>query len=119
MQRDEERDKSAAPSAIAIVGLGQMGGNLARQALEKGLQVVGVDTRAVPDELVSAGVVPARSFAEVALKLSPPRIAFIYIPAGGAVDAVVGELCRHFSSGDVVVDGGRRSRYRFRSLPSL
>lgn len=100
MQRNEERDKSA---PFAIVGFGQMGGNLARQAFEKDLQVVGMDARGVADELVSVGVIPGRSFAEVALKLSPPCIAVNYVPAG-AVDAVLNELYRHFSPGDVVVE---------------
>ena len=45
------------------------GGHLVRQALEKGLQVVGIDACAVPEELISAGAVPAQPYGEVAVSL--------------------------------------------------
>ena len=38
-----------------LVGLGKMGGNLALQALEKGMSVVGFDLKKAPDEYLKAG----------------------------------------------------------------
>ena len=40
---------------FGIVGLGRMGGNLARQALEKGMRVVGFTQGGAPADLVEAG----------------------------------------------------------------
>lgn len=50
-----------------------MGANLSLQALEKGMRVVGFDIKAVPNELLKAGLVEAGSLAEFREKLSPPR----------------------------------------------
>ncbi|NJK80862.1 MAG: hypothetical protein HC876_04345 [Chloroflexaceae bacterium] len=41
---------------IDIVGLGSMGGNLAMQALEKGLHVVGLTNKDAPPELVEGAM---------------------------------------------------------------
>jgi 6-phosphogluconate dehydrogenase len=92
--------------AFGMVGMGQMGGNLALQACEKGFAVAGIDAGGMSKELVAAGVVLTKTFKELALTLAPPRVVFIYIPAGSGIDAVLHELSKHLSSGDVVVDGG-------------
>lgn len=92
--------------AFAIIGLGQMGGNLARQALEQGFEVIGVEKGDVSEDLVRAGLAPAASAADLARLLSPPRIAFLYVPAGPVVDTVLDELCEALAPGDVVADGG-------------
>lgn len=93
-------------SIFGIVGLGIMGGSLAQQAREKGYQVVGLDKFAFPDALKEAGVQPARSFAEMKQLLPTPRIVFLYIPAGAAVDALLEEIAAEFEAGDIIVDGG-------------
>jgi 6-phosphogluconate dehydrogenase len=92
--------------AFAVIGLGQMGGNLTHQALEKGFGVVGVETRDIPDELIGAGLKAAHSIAEIAIALVPPRIAFLYVPAGRIVDTVLDELSEILTEGDVIADGG-------------
>lgn len=92
--------------AFSIVGLGQMGGNLARQALEKGFRVIGVEKGDIPDDLVRAGLTPATSLADLASKLAPPRIVFLYVPAGKVVDVLLDELSGVLTEGDVVADGG-------------
>ena len=93
-------------AAFALVGLGKMGSNLARQALEKGFKVVGVEKRAIPSDLVRAGLIPASSLADIATALAPPRIVFIYVPAGRVVDTVLDELAEALAKGDVIADGG-------------
>lgn len=91
---------------FAILGLGQIGGSLAYLALEKGFGVVGLEKGDVADELIRAGVRPASAPAELARELEPPRIVFLYVPAGGAVDTVLDELSEVLSPGDVIADGG-------------
>lgn len=89
-----------------VVGLGRMGGNLARQALEKGIRVVGFARKGAPADLVEAGLVEVRSFENLKAELSAPRAVFLYIPAGPAVDSVLDELAEELEEGDVLVDGG-------------
>ena len=89
-----------------LIGLGKMGGNLALQALEKGMSVVGFDLKKAPDEYLKAGLVQVQRLEDLKQKLSKPRVVFIYIPAGPAVDKVLDNLTSTFESGDILVDGG-------------
>jgi 6-phosphogluconate dehydrogenase len=92
---------------FGVVGLGRMGGNLARHAVEKGHEVVGYDpNQETRNQLPSEGIEPAASIAELASKLSVPRIVFIYVPHGDPTEGVCGELRPVLSPGDIVVDGG-------------
>jgi 6-phosphogluconate dehydrogenase len=92
---------------FGIVGLGRMGGNLSRQAVEKGHEVVGYDpSEEARTKLSEAGLEPAESLEELASKLSPPRIVFVYVPHGEATEQVCRALEGHLEANDVVVDGG-------------
>ncbi|MCA9398900.1 MAG: 6-phosphogluconate dehydrogenase, partial [Candidatus Omnitrophica bacterium] len=46
---------------FGVIGLGRMGGNLARQALEKGMKVVGFDKGQIAEDLVKLGLVPIKA----------------------------------------------------------
>ncbi len=92
---------------FGIVGLGRMGANLARHAVEKGHEVVGYDrspdvTRALQRE----GIDPLSSLEELAGRLEPPRVVFIYVPHGDPTEEVVRRLRSVLAPGDVVADGG-------------
>jgi 6-phosphogluconate dehydrogenase len=90
-----------------MIGLGRMGGNLARAAIERGHQVVGYNRDPqLTDELAREGLEPAASLEELATRLDPPRVAFIYVPHGAPTQEVCDTLLRSFAPGDVVVDGG-------------
>jgi 6-phosphogluconate dehydrogenase len=91
---------------LGVIGLGRMGGNLARQALAKGMHVVGLTLEGAPADLVRAGLVEIRSSADFRSKLAPPRAVFLYIPAGPAVDKLIDELAPRLERGDIIVDGG-------------
>jgi 6-phosphogluconate dehydrogenase len=91
---------------FGVIGLGRMGGGLAHQALDRGMNVVGYDKGGVPDPLKQAGVVAVEAAQGLRDELSPPRAVFLYVPAGGIVDAVLDDLSDVLESGDVVVDGG-------------
>lgn len=91
---------------FGIVGLGRMGANLALQALEKGVQIVGFDLKEVPEELISAGLVQIHSLDGFREKLTPSRAIFIYIPAGPAVDRAIDDILPHLDKGDILIDGG-------------
>lgn len=92
---------------FGIVGLGRMGANLARHALEKGHEVVGYNLDPAPAQQLSReGLEPAESIPQLVSKLHPPRIIFIYVPHGAPTQAVCQELRPLLEGGDVVVDGG-------------
>jgi len=89
-----------------VVGLGRMGGNLARQALEKGIHVVGFTRKGAPPDMIQEGLTEIRSYADFKEHLSAPRAIFVYIPAGPEVDQVLDEIASHLEHGDILVDGG-------------
>ena len=82
-----------------------MGGNLALQAIDKGYTVVAYDTRH-NDELKQKGVQYQNSTEAMLQKLSSPKIVFLYVPAGDAVDSLLNQLAGLVSPGDILVDGG-------------
>jgi 6-phosphogluconate dehydrogenase len=92
---------------IAMVGLGRMGANMARRLLRRGHECVAqsrnAESRAA---LVAEGAIGAVDLAEVAALLTPPRVAWVMLPAGEVTDATVSELARHFEAGDIIIDGG-------------
>ncbi len=95
-----------ARNEYGIVGLGRMGGNLARQALEKSIRVVGSTRHGAPEDMIEAGLTEVRSYEDLKAELSLPRVVFLYIPAGPPVDEVLDGLAAVLDPGDVLVDGG-------------
>jgi len=91
---------------FGIVGLGKMGANLALQALEKGIRVVGYELKGAPAETVRAGLVEVKGLAGFRERLSAPRAVFLYVPAGPVVDQVLDQLAGQMEKGDVLVDAG-------------
>ncbi len=91
---------------FGIIGLGLMGGNLARQAIEKGFEVVGLTKGDVPEDLKDKGIEIADDYAQLKEKLSPPRKVIVYVPAGEIVDYVLKDIQNNFEEGDIVIDGG-------------
>lgn len=91
---------------FGIVGLGKMGGNLARQALGKKFRVAGYTQNGPSPDLKKAGLIAADSLSDLAAILETPRIVFLYIPAGEAVDRILDDLAGILAAGDIVADGG-------------
>jgi len=93
---------------IAIIGLGKMGGNMARRLLRKGIEVVGFNrSPAVVESLKKEeGLLAAVSLAEAVTQLSAPRIVWLMLPAGSATEATLQELISLLDEGDIIVDGG-------------
>ena len=93
---------------LAMIGLGKMGGNMARRLLGGGHQVVGLNrSPEVTLQLAQeAGLTPAYTVSELVGMLSAPRIVWVMVPAGGPTDDVISELSTLLSPGDVIIDGG-------------
>ncbi len=95
-----------AKNEYGVVGLGRMGGNLARQALEKETRVVGFTRHGAPEDMLEAGLTEVRYYEDLKAKLSPPRAVFLYVPAGPVIDKLIDDLAATLDEGDVIVDGG-------------
>jgi 6-phosphogluconate dehydrogenase len=92
---------------FGIIGLGRMGGNLARAAMERDHGVVGYNRdHRLTAELARDGLEPAASLDELVAKLEAPRIVLIYVPHGAPTEQVCDELLGLLDTKDVAVDGG-------------
>ena len=87
-----------------------MGGNLALQAIEKNIFVVGKDVKKRP-ELEKKGVKVVSDDESFVSLLHLPRVIYLSLPAGRTIDNVLHELIPYLEKGDVVMDGGN-SYYR-------
>ncbi|MFD1701671.1 phosphogluconate dehydrogenase (NAD(+)-dependent, decarboxylating) [Methylopila henanensis] len=92
---------------IGVVGLGRMGGNIARRLMDKGHDCVVFDVSAAAvDALAADGASPARSLAELASALPAPRAVWVMLPEGKITEDAVSELLAGLDPDDVVIDGG-------------
>jgi 6-phosphogluconate dehydrogenase len=83
---------------IGMIGLGRMGGNMAKRLRIGGHEVIGY-TR-------SGGDADVATLEELVQKLQPPRTAWAMVPAGGPTEETIDGLSGLLSRGDLVVDGG-------------
>ena len=92
---------------VAMVGLGRMGGNMARRLLRDGHRVVVWNrTHAKAEELAAEGAEPVRELADVVKALQAPRAIWIMLPYGDATQAAIDELTPLLDEGDILIDGG-------------
>src|SRR5919204_1152415 len=90
---------------LGIIGLGKMGGNLALQATEKKIQVIG-KARSKKPELEKQDIRVVNDYESFVDFLKHPRVVYLSLPAGPTVDSVLNELIPFLEKGDVVMDGG-------------
>ena len=93
---------------VGMVGLGKMGGNMARRLARGGHAPVVHDRDAAVTQQVAAedGVTAAGSLEELMAALEPPRVVWVMVPAGGPTEQVLQALAALASPEDVLVDGG-------------
>ena len=92
---------------LAMIGLGKMGANMTSRLLRGGHSVVAFDLSEEAVQKAEAdGAEGARTLAEVAEKLSAPRVVWVMVPAGQITESVISELGELLSDGDTIIDGG-------------
>ena len=88
---------------LGMIGLGRMGGNMAKRIAAAGHEVVGFDRSPESDRTVS-------SLEEMVAALKTPRLVWVMVPAGEPTDSTINELAELLEPGDMIIDGGN-SRY--------
>ena len=92
---------------LAMIGMGRMGGNMARRLSRAGHPVHAYDPQARPEQFSSeANVTLHGSLAATVEALATPRIIWLMLPAGPITDDAILQLQKLLSKGDLIVDGG-------------
>jgi len=96
---------------VAVIGLGVMGSNMARNFASRGLSVSGFDldvegARAMAAAHPEANLDIAADAKELISRLERPRRIILLVNAGRAVDAVLSSLDGLLEKDDIVVDAG-------------
>ncbi|HEY3702400.1 MAG TPA: NAD(P)-binding domain-containing protein, partial [Acidimicrobiales bacterium] len=96
---------------LGMIGLGRMGANLVRRLMRDGHECVVYD-RNPPKvkELAEAGATGTSALDDLVAKLTPPRAAWLMVPAAGT-GKMVSDLAEKMEPGDIIIDGGN-SYYR-------
>jgi len=101
-----------AEKEMAVVGLGTMGMNLARNLASHGVHVAVYNRthRRTEEFIASYGkegdFAPAATFEELARVLKPPRAVLVMVNAGSPVDETIDALTKVLQKGDTIIDGG-------------
>ena len=92
---------------VGMVGLGRMGGNMARRLMRGGHEIVGYASDPAGIKAIAGeggrGTTTLDDFVQA---LRPPRVAWVMVPAGAATEQVVTDLAKRMAPGDTIVDGG-------------
>jgi 6-phosphogluconate dehydrogenase len=92
---------------IGVIGLGRMGGNIARRLMRHGHEVVGWDRSAdAVADVVKDGMTGADGLDDMKARLGSPATFWVMLPAGAPTESTVAELADKAEKGDVVIDGG-------------
>jgi 6-phosphogluconate dehydrogenase len=92
---------------IGIIGLGRMGGNIARRLMRAGHEAVVFDReQKAIDALVADGAIAASGIEDMKGKLDSPAIFWSMLPAGDITEQTVTAIAEVCSDGDIVIDGG-------------
>jgi len=85
-----------------------MGANMTRRLLRAGHKLVVSDlSPETVKQLAGEGAAASSSLEDLIGKLSPPRAAWVMVPAGGPTGKIpVQSLLQHMQPGDVIIDGG-------------
>ena len=97
---------------VGYIGLGKMGLNMTLRLEENGVSVVAWNRSPEPrDEAKRRGIYVVETIGDLVSKLPKPRMVWLMLTAGPAVDEVMKELVEYMRKDDLIIDGGN-SFYR-------
>lgn len=92
---------------LGMIGLGKMGGNMARRLRRAGIDVIGYNRDAGATDTLAAecGLQPAESAEALVATLAGPRLVWLMLPAGEITESYVQMMSELLQPGDVLIDG--------------
>ncbi|WOW94754.1 decarboxylating 6-phosphogluconate dehydrogenase [Lactococcus cremoris] len=99
---------------FGMIGLGKMGMNLVKNAVDHEIEVVAYDVNAEAVEEAgnySEEITAVKSIDELLAELSEPKIIWLMLPAGKATNSTIELLSEKLSAADILIDGGN-SNYK-------
>ncbi|MCI0996481.1 decarboxylating 6-phosphogluconate dehydrogenase [Pseudomonas corrugata] len=92
---------------LGIIGLGRMGGNIARRLMLDGHTTVVYDRNtAFVENLVQEGATGVADLPALVAGLEKPRAVWVMLPAGAPTEDTINALSALLEPGDVIIDGG-------------
>ncbi|WNW14220.1 decarboxylating 6-phosphogluconate dehydrogenase [Pseudomonas sp. DTU_2021_1001937_2_SI_NGA_ILE_001] len=92
---------------LGIVGLGRMGGNIARRLMKAGHSTVVYDRdESSRNTLAAEGATAAADLAGLVAALQAPRAVWVMLPAGEPTEQTIEALSQLLEPNDVIIDGG-------------
>ncbi|MCF4989491.1 decarboxylating 6-phosphogluconate dehydrogenase [Pseudomonas gessardii] len=92
---------------LGIIGLGRMGGNIARRLMLNGHTTVVYDrNEAFVKGLSDEGATGVTDLAALVAGLQKPRAVWVMLPAGEPTETTINDLSELMEPGDVIIDGG-------------
>lgn len=92
---------------LGIIGLGRMGGNIARRLMLNGHTTVVYDRNAAfVENLRQEGAMGVEDLSALVAGLEKPRAVWVMLPAGAPTEDTISALSELLESGDVIIDGG-------------
>jgi len=92
---------------IGVIGLGRMGGNIARRLMKGGHEAIVFDRDAKSvAALAKEGARGAGDLRALVRALEGPRALWLMLPAGAPTESTIGDLARTLEADDVIIDGG-------------
>ncbi len=91
---------------IGLIGLGNMGENIALNLLSKNYKLVVYNRSIEKTKQLKHGSIPSYSLEEFLTKLNSPRVILLMLTAGSPVDQVINQLTTSLNKGDIIIDGG-------------
>ncbi|KHK64687.1 6-phosphogluconate dehydrogenase [Pseudomonas frederiksbergensis] len=92
---------------LGIIGLGRMGGNIARRLMLNGHTTVVYDRNAAfVENLSQEGATGVADLPALVAELQKPRAVWVMLPAGAPTEDTINVLGELLEPGDVIIDGG-------------
>ncbi|NUT80047.1 decarboxylating 6-phosphogluconate dehydrogenase [Pseudomonas brassicacearum] len=92
---------------LGIIGLGRMGGNIARRLMLNGHTTVVYDRNAAfVENLRQEGATGVADLPALVAGLEKPRAVWVMLPAGAPTEDTINDLSELLEPGDVIIDGG-------------
>jgi 6-phosphogluconate dehydrogenase len=92
---------------LGLIGLGRMGGNMARRLAAGGHTIVAWDRSPETVAALQGGAIAgAGSLDDLVAKMAAPRAIWAMVPAGAPTEQTVAALGERLRAGDVIIDGG-------------